>query len=86
MQDQLTALLAKAAAEFPAIATRPDFEAAKARFVGPNGELTALMKQMGFVPKEQKPVVGKDRLASSSRRRAYPHRRRCARIPTRPRC
>ena len=59
MQDQLTALLAKAAVEFPAIATRPDFEAAKARFVGPNGELTALMKQMGSVPKEQKPIVGK---------------------------
>ena len=59
MQDQLSALLAKAAAELPAIATRPDFEAAKARFVGPNGELTALMKQMGSVPKEQKPVVGK---------------------------
>lgn len=59
MQDQLSALLAKAAAEFPAVATRPDFEAAKARFVGPNGELTALMKQMGSVPKEQKPVVGK---------------------------
>src|SRR5690606_20743119 len=34
-------------------------EAAKARYVGPNGELTALMKQMGSVPKEQKPVVGK---------------------------
>ena len=59
MQDQLSALLAKAAAEFPALTTRPDFEAAKARFVGPNGELTALMKQMGSVPKEQKPVVGK---------------------------
>ncbi len=59
MQDQLAALLAKAAAEFPTLATRPDFEAAKARFVGPNGELTALMKQMGGVPKEQKPIVGK---------------------------
>ena len=46
MQDQLSALLAKAAAELPVVVTRPDFEAAKARFVGPNGELTALMKQM----------------------------------------
>lgn len=59
MQDQLAALLAKASAELPALAARPDFEAAKARYVGPNGELTALMKQMGSVPKEQKPVVGK---------------------------
>src|ERR1051325_10169468 len=59
MQDQLTALVAKAAAELPALKTRPEFEAAKARYVGPNGELTALMKQMGALPKEQKPVVGK---------------------------
>jgi phenylalanyl-tRNA synthetase alpha chain len=59
MQDQLSALLAKAAAEFPALSSRPELEAAKARYVGPHGELTALMKQMGSVPKEQKPAVGK---------------------------
>ena len=59
MQDQLSALLAKAAAELPTVQTRPDFEAAKARYVGPNGELTGLMKLMGGVPKEQRPVVGK---------------------------
>ena len=59
MQDQLSALLAKAQAEFPTLQTRPDFEAAKARYVGPNGELTALMKQMGAVPKEQRPALGK---------------------------
>ena len=59
MHDQLSALLAKAQTEFPALQTRPDFEAAKARYVGPNGELTALMKQMGTVPKEQRPAFGK---------------------------
>src|SRR3954470_13121397 len=59
MQDQLSALLAKAAAELPTLKTRADFEAAKARYVGPNGELTALMKQMGTVPKEQRPAMGK---------------------------
>jgi phenylalanyl-tRNA synthetase alpha chain len=59
MQAALTALLAKAAAELSAVQTRPNFEAAKARYVGPHGELTALMKQMGALPKEQKPVVGK---------------------------
>ena len=59
MQDQLSALVAKAAAELPAVAARPDFEAAKARYVGPNGELTALMKQMGSVPKEARPAMGK---------------------------
>ena len=59
MQDQLSALLAQAAAELPALTTRPEFEAAKARYVGPHGALTALMKQMGALPKEQKPVAGK---------------------------
>ena len=59
MESQLSALLAKAQAEFPTLATRPDFEAAKARYVGPNGEFTALMKQMGSVPKEQRPAIGK---------------------------
>src|SRR3954453_20628646 len=59
MQDTLTALVAKAQTELAALKTRPEFEAAKARFVGPNGELTALMKQMGAVPKEQRPAMGK---------------------------
>ena len=59
MQDQLSALLHKARAEFAALRTRPEFEAAKARFVGPNGELTALMKQMGAVPKDQRPALGR---------------------------
>src|SRR3954464_4379840 len=59
MHDQLSALIAKATAELPSLKARPDFEAAKARYVGPNGELTALMKQMGSVPKEQRPAMGK---------------------------
>jgi phenylalanyl-tRNA synthetase alpha chain len=59
MHDQLTALLAKATAELAVLPSRPDFEAAKARLVGPNGELTALMKQMGSVPKDQRPALGK---------------------------
>src|SRR5690349_6256011 len=59
MQDTLTALVAKAQAELPLLKSRPEFEGAKARFVGPNGELTALMKQMGTVPKEQRPALGK---------------------------
>ena len=59
MQDQLAALLAKAETDLAVLATRPEFEAAKARLVGPNGELTACMKQMGSVPKEQRPALGK---------------------------
>jgi phenylalanyl-tRNA synthetase alpha chain len=59
MQEQLSSLLAKASTELQAIRTRPELEAAKARYVGPNGELTAVMKQMGTVPKEQRPALGK---------------------------
>ena len=59
MTETLNALLAKAVAELPTLATRPEFEAAKARYVGPNGELTALMKRMGSLPKEEKPAFGK---------------------------
>ena len=59
MQATLTALVTKAQADLAALKTRPEFEAAKARLVGPNGELTALMKQMGAVPKEQRPAMGK---------------------------
>ncbi|MSU46815.1 MAG: phenylalanine--tRNA ligase subunit alpha [Lacunisphaera sp.] len=59
MQATLTALLAKASAELARLKTRADFEAAKARCVGPNGEFTTLMKQMGAVPKEQRPAMGK---------------------------
>ncbi|HEY4988176.1 MAG TPA: phenylalanine--tRNA ligase subunit alpha, partial [Opitutaceae bacterium] len=59
MQEQLSSLLAKAAAELPAIRNRPELEAAKARYVGPNGEFTALMKQMGSVAKELRPAMGK---------------------------
>ncbi|MBP9914103.1 MAG: phenylalanine--tRNA ligase subunit alpha [Opitutaceae bacterium] len=59
MQAILTALVAKATTDLATLLTRPEFESAKARLVGPNGELTALMKQMGAVPKEQRPAMGK---------------------------
>jgi phenylalanyl-tRNA synthetase alpha chain len=59
MTDLLNALLAKAAAELPGLRARPEYEAAKARYVGPNGELTALMKRMGSVPKEERPALGR---------------------------
>jgi phenylalanyl-tRNA synthetase alpha chain len=59
MQATLSALVAKAQTELAALKARPEFEAAKARLVGPNGELTALMKQMGTVPKEDRPALGK---------------------------
>jgi phenylalanyl-tRNA synthetase alpha chain len=59
MQETLSAILAKAQPELAALKSRAEFEAAKARYVGPHGEFTALMKQLGTVPKEQRPILGK---------------------------
>lgn len=59
MQEKLNGLAAKAQTDLAVLTSRPEFEAAKARLVGPHGELTALMKQMGAVPKEERPAVGK---------------------------
>jgi phenylalanyl-tRNA synthetase alpha chain len=59
MQELLKDLIVRAQAELGVLTERPAFEAAKARFVGPNGELTALMKRMGTVSKEERPALGK---------------------------
>jgi len=59
MQEQLSSLLAKASGELQAIRTRPELESAKARYVGPHGELTAVMKQIASVPKEERPAIGR---------------------------
>jgi phenylalanyl-tRNA synthetase alpha chain len=59
MQESLTALIERARTELSGLAGRPAFETAKARLVGPNGELTGLMKKMGSVPKEERPALGK---------------------------
>jgi phenylalanyl-tRNA synthetase alpha chain len=59
MHEQLSSLLAKASKELQAIRSRPELESAKARYVGPHGELTALMKQIASVPKEERPALGK---------------------------
>lgn len=59
MQDTLTALVTQAQVELAALASRADYEAAKARYTGPHGALTGLMKQLGAVPKEQRPALGK---------------------------
>ncbi len=67
MQEQLSSLLAKASSELQDVHSRPELEAAKARYVGPNGAFTALMKQMGSVPKEERPALG--RLVNESKAR-----------------
>jgi len=59
MQEKLEALIAAASTEAASINERPVFEAFKARLVGPNGELTSVMKEIGRLPKEERPAAGK---------------------------
>lgn len=59
MQNQLQDLIARARSEAAAVRTRPAFEAFKASLVGPHGALTATMKTLGTLPKEERPAVGK---------------------------
>jgi len=52
--------LKKAAlAEFNAAADLSALEQAKGTWLGPHGKLTALMKQLGGLPKEERPAAGK---------------------------
>jgi phenylalanyl-tRNA synthetase alpha chain len=49
-------------AAFAALQSAPDLpalEAAKGAWIGPHGQFTALMKQLGTLPKEEKPAAGK---------------------------
>lgn len=59
MEDELKQILAQTESALPGIATQPDFEQFKARVLGPKGSFTAMSKQMGSIPKEEKPAAGK---------------------------
>ncbi len=59
MQDSLTDLVERAKLRLPNISTRPEFESFKASLVGPKGELTGPMKQLGSLAKEDRPGMGK---------------------------
>lgn len=57
--DQIDPLKQAALQAFEAAADLPALEHAKGRFLGPEGQFTALMKQMGTLPREERPAVGK---------------------------
>lgn len=68
MNDQLTALEMTAAQAAGEAGSELDLQQVRVRFLGRKGELTALMKGMGSLPAEQRPIIGalanevKDRL------------------------
>lgn len=57
--DEIESLKKAALAELQAAADLPVLEQAKGAWIGPHGKFTALMKQLGTLPKEEKPMAGK---------------------------
>lgn len=59
LMDEIAPLKAAALADFAAASTPAALEQAKGAYLGAQGRFTALMKQLGTLPKEQKPAAGK---------------------------
>jgi phenylalanyl-tRNA synthetase alpha chain len=57
--EQIEPLKASALAELRAASDLAALEQARVAYLGANGKFTALMKQLGALPKEQKPAAGK---------------------------
>jgi phenylalanyl-tRNA synthetase alpha chain len=57
--NEIEPLKKTALAEFKVAADLATLEQAKGAWIGPHGKFTALMKQLGGLPKEEKPAVGK---------------------------
>src|SRR6187399_3037229 len=57
--DEIEPLKQTALAELKAAVDLPALEQSKGAWIGPNGKFTALMKQLGTLSKEEKPIAGK---------------------------
>src|SRR5688572_21912474 len=57
--DEIEPLKQAALADLKAAADVPALEHAKGAWIGPHGKFTVLMKQLGTLSKEEKPVAGK---------------------------
>ena len=57
--EQIEPLKQSALEEFRAAGGLAELESARVTHLGANGKFTALMKQLGTLPKEEKPAVGK---------------------------
>jgi phenylalanyl-tRNA synthetase alpha chain len=57
--DEIEPIKAAALAEFQSASDLAALEQARVSFLGSNGRFTALLKKLGSLPKEEKPVAGK---------------------------
>lgn len=58
MREQLKAIRDKAASALDGAQARQELEELRVRFLGKKGELTAILKQMGGLSAEERPVIG----------------------------
>jgi phenylalanyl-tRNA synthetase alpha chain len=58
MRDKLEKLLHDAVAELAGVATEDGFHDLRVRYLGKKGELTAIMKGVGTLPPEERPLIG----------------------------
>ncbi|MBQ3094308.1 MAG: phenylalanine--tRNA ligase subunit alpha, partial [Clostridia bacterium] len=58
MKEQLEALKQQALAELEALSSQKDVEDFRIRMLGKKGALTGLLRGMGAVPAEERPVIG----------------------------
>jgi phenylalanyl-tRNA synthetase alpha chain len=59
LHDRISSIKEAAAQELRAAKELPSLERAKGQFLGPDGSFTALMKELGTLAKEARPIAGK---------------------------
>ncbi len=59
LHDRISSIKEAAAQELRAAKELPSLERAKGQFLGPEGSFTALMKELGTLAKEARPIAGK---------------------------
>ena len=59
MQDQLKAILESAKQNIANASTKEDIEKIRVDYLGKKGQLTGILKSMGSLSKEERPIVGK---------------------------
>ena len=58
MKEQLNAIRERAKQELGAVDSSEKLDAIRVKFLGKKGELTAILKQMGGLSKEERPKMG----------------------------
>ena len=58
MREKLEQILVKALNEIGAADTKDSLEAARVKYLGKKGELTAILRGMGQLSAEERPIIG----------------------------